>query len=246
MSEQTERNRAYYGTLAAGRADYWRYMPAPRMRVRTIVKLLREANPQSVADLGCGDGSLLREIAAALPHARLAGVDLSEAQIAENRAALPQVEWHVADLETANPIAAQYDVVTASEVIEHLEQPLEFLRSAHRIAAPDALLIVTTQSGSIGATERIVGHLRHFTADELRALLVDSGWEPLRVWNEGFPFHDLSKRIAGRKHEQVMKRFGERGYGPAEKLVARILALLFVFNSRRRGAQLFAVARKRA
>jgi ubiquinone/menaquinone biosynthesis C-methylase UbiE len=246
LSSQTERNRAYYGTLAAGRADYWRYMPAPRMRVRAILEVLRKTQPRSIADLGCGDGTLLREIAAALPDARLAGVDLSEAQIVENRAKLPQIEWHVADLETTNPIAAQYDAITASEVIEHLERPLDFLRSAHRIAANGALLIVTTQSGAMSATERVVGHLRHFTADELRAMLVEAGWEPVRVWNAGFPFHDLSKRIASRNHEKVMQRFGERGYGPAEKLVARVLTVLFLFNSRRRGAQLFAVARKRA
>jgi hypothetical protein len=89
-----------------------------------------------------------------------------------------------------------------------------------------------------------VGHLQHFTATGMRQLLSDAGWSPERVWNCGFPFHDLSKWYANRNPDATMRRFGDERYGLREDLVCWALRTAFRTNSDRRGAQLFAVARK--
>jgi SAM-dependent methyltransferase len=245
VTSQTKRNLDYYGTVADGRDDYWRYMAAPRFRVRTVLRALRDAHPAAVLDVGCGNGALLRAIAGALPEAKLTGLDLSAAQIEANRAAAPEMAWYVGNVEgDALELPEQYDAIVSSEVIEHLANPQFFLENVHRVAMPNATFILSTQSGRVGETERHVGHLRHFTADELRAMLERSGWRVLRVWNTGFPFHDLSKWLANRVPDVSMHRFGERRYGPLERLTSLILRGLFLLNSRRRGAQLFAIARR--
>ena len=77
-------------------------------------------------------------------------------------------------------------------------------------------------------------------------LLEETGWEAAQVWNCGFPFHDLSKWYANLNPNASMKRFGLRAYGPLENAVALMLRLLFKLNSDSRGAQLFAVARRRS
>lgn len=247
MHEQTRRNLDYYGTLSGGRSDYWRYMPAPRFRTRVVLDVLRRERPSSVVDLGCGDGSLLAAIRPAMPDARLAGIDLSEPQIEANRLRMPGIEWHAGNLEDDRfPAPARFDALTCSEVIEHLADPVGFLKAAWGMANEGALLIVSTQSGRVGATERTVGHLRHFTAVEMSAMLRDAGWQPLRVWNAGFPFHDFSKWVANLSPDRMMGEFSERPYGPVQKLVAFALRVLFRFNSNRRGTQLFAIARKEA
>lgn len=246
MADATEQNRAYYERLSDGRRDYWRYMAAPRHRVQTIRRELRRAAPRSVVDLGCGNGQLLRELAADLPGAKLCGVDLSEPQIAVNRVELPSIDWLAADLSKVTEAANRFDAVVASEIIEHVQDPLSLLRSAAAFAREDGLLVLTTQSGPVRATERSVGHVRHFSAAEIRDLLDGSGWEPLRVWNEGFPFHDLSKWYASLRADSTMAQFGESAYGWKEKGVCAALRLLFRFNSRRSGAQLFATARRRS
>jgi len=105
-------------------------------------------------------------------------------------------------------------------------------------------IAVSTQSGRIGETERRVGHVRHFTSDEMARVLRDAGWRPVRVWNAGFPFHDLSKWYANRDPDASMRRFGERSYSWQEDLVCLGLRLAFQLNSSRRGAQLFAVGRR--
>ncbi len=245
MNDPTQRNLDYYARLTKGRSDYWRYMPAPRMRVDTILRDLVRHSPASVIDIGCGDGSLLAQIHRVLPQARLAGVDLSPTQVAQNSELMPEIAWYAADAESA-PLtgAGVFDAVVASEIVEHLGDPARFLRNIRSLAAPHAVLLLTTQSGRVGTTERFVGHVRHFSAGDMSALLATSGWNPEKVWNAGFPFHDLSKRIANLRPRQTMSAFGEREYGAPQRFVSGVLRLLFHLNSTSRGAQLYAVARR--
>ena len=244
-----EVNRAHYGELSAGRDDYWRKMAAPRFRVATILSLLAEEPFDSVVDLGCGNGCLLAEIAGRWPSVRLAGIDLSGPQIEENHRSAPNILWHVANLDEpavfSRHLPGHFDAVVASEVIEHVDQPEVFLENALALAAPPrGRLLLSTQSGPIGGTERRVGHRRHFGAEEMRFRLIKAGWQPVRIWNSGFPFHDLSKWYANLAPDSTMKSFGEGAYGPFENAVCCLLRGAFHLNSLTRGAQLFAVARR--
>ncbi|TPW19732.1 MAG: methyltransferase type 12 [Elusimicrobia bacterium] len=241
-------NDAYYRRTSPGRSDYWKKMAAPRLRARRLLEELAREEVGSVADLGCGGGELLSRMAAWKPSLRLCGVDASAAQLAENRRRHPDRDWLEADLDLPPAflpaLTGAFDVVIASEVIEHVELPLELLANARALARPGGRLLLSTQSGPIRETERAVGHLRHYSAAEARDLLVRAGWEPLRVWNEGFPFHDLSKRLANISPAGALERFGGAEYGPLEDAVCLALRLVFRLNSSSRGAQLFAVARK--
>jgi 2-polyprenyl-3-methyl-5-hydroxy-6-metoxy-1,4-benzoquinol methylase len=246
-----DRNRRFYGTVSAGRDDYWRKMAAPRFRVETLLSLLAERPPRRLVDLGCGGGQLLEALRRAWPSARLMGVDLSEAQLAADRRALPGVDLVAADLDAPEAVSAlaphegAFDTVVAMELIEHVASPAAVLRTALRLATPgEGRLLLSTQSGPLRETERRVGHRRHFTAREMHALLVETGWRPERVWQCGFPFHDLSKRLANLRPDAAMARFDGRAYGPVEDALCLALRALFRLNSGARGAQLFAVARR--
>jgi 2-polyprenyl-3-methyl-5-hydroxy-6-metoxy-1,4-benzoquinol methylase len=245
-----ERNQAYYDQTSAGQEDYWRKMAAPRFRVRTVLSLLRQIAPSTVVDLGCGGGQLLHEVAAATPGARLTGIDISPRQMDLNQARWPEVSWRVANLDAPATFEAdqadQFDAVVAMEIIEHLDHPAVFLANARALARPHSgQLVLSTQSGPMRETERRVGHKQHFTAAEMSRLLEEAGWEPLRVWNAGFPFHDLSKWYANRNPDASMKQFGEQSYGLYQNAVCLALRGLFRLNSNHRGAQLFALARRR-
>jgi SAM-dependent methyltransferase len=242
-------NGAYYGRASTGRDDYWRKMAAPRLRVATFVRLVSEEPARSLVDLGCGGGDLLAEIGARRPDMTLCGIDLAGAQIEQNRTRTPAVGWHAADLDGPLPAPAlpreRFDVAVASEIIEHVAHPPVLLQNARRLVAPGGRLLLSTQSGPVRETERRVGHVRHFAVEEMRALLEGAGWEPVRVWNCGFPFHDLSKWYANLDADASMRRFGDDRYGWREDLVCWALRGAFRLNSARRGAQLFAVARSR-
>ncbi len=241
---QTAINLAHYGEPAAGRSDYWRLMAAPRFRAATIVELVVDARPLRVLDIGCGGGTLLASLQEQLPEAHLTGLDLSAAQIELNRVAYPNITWYEGTAEELHQVLPdRYNAIVASELIEHLGDAAGFLRNVRRVAAPRGQLVISTQSGRVGETERRVGHLRHFTVGEMSALLSSAGWYPERVWNAGFPFQDLSKYIANLAPDYSMRRFGARAYGPFERLASLVLRGLFRLNSQSRGAQLFAVGR---
>jgi SAM-dependent methyltransferase len=241
-------NRAFYARAAPGVDDYWRKMAAPRFRVATLLRLVGEVPPRRLCDLGCGGGQLLEEVRARFAEAELCGVDLSPAQIERNRRRHPEVRWLAMDLDEEAPLPPDLlgacDTVVAMELIEHVARPDRLLGTALRLASPAGRLILSTQSGPLRETERRVGHRRHFTAGEMRGLLSAAGWRPLRVWNSGFPFHDLSKWWANRDPDAALARFGDRPYGLREDLICLGLRLLFRLNSRRHGAQLFAVAER--
>ncbi len=249
MTSASEANRGFYEQALPGRNDYWRKMAAPRARVEQVLALIDELAPSRVVDLGSGGGQLLAEIHARHPETELAGIDISTTQLAENARRLPRVGWHALDLD-AGPqlppgLRRAFDLVIACEIIEHLDHAETFLRTARDLVIPETgRLVLSTQSGPLRETERRVGHRRHWTRGEMAEALARTGWEPERVWNCGFPFHDLSKWYANRDPAGSMDRFASRPYGLAENLICLALRTAFRANSRTRGAQLFAVARR--
>ncbi|MBI5845239.1 MAG: methyltransferase domain-containing protein [Deltaproteobacteria bacterium] len=240
-------NRDYYDRFAATEQPYWKYMAAPIMRAKRLREKARAIRPDVICDFGCGNGALLKAVGQDHPNARLVGVDLSEAQIARNRELHPEILWSQADL--ARPLESGLlpdspILGLSSEVIEHLERPDIYLANIYRSLAPGGTLLLSTQSGPIRPTERHVGHVRHFSAKALSDMLEKAGFTGVRAWNEGFPFHDLSKYLANLSPEKTIKQFDVDHYGPYQLFVSAALRFLFLFNTKNRGAQLFAVAGK--
>ncbi len=241
-------NGHYYSTLKPGRRDYWRYMAAPLMRLETMMNVLVNTPPQKVIDLGCGDGSLLLAVSSRFPNAQLAGIDRSFSQIEENRKRNGSISWQAADFDSTNDLVPElngkFDVALCMEVVEHVADPSRLLLHARGLVRPGGRLILSTQSGPLRETERRVGHRKHFSEEEMADLLKSNGWNPVRVWNSGWPFHDLSKWIANIFPDRSMRHFGDVAYSWSQKTICQILGVAFKLNSKKHGAQLFAVAEK--
>ncbi len=247
-NDSTSVNREYYERMSPGQRDYWSKMAAPVHRVETFVAEVKQLAPGSLVDMGCGNGILLGALHAVLPSAELAGLDLARPLVEENARLMPWAKFLARNLqepfETPFEWEARFDLATASEVIEHLDQPERLLENARRLLKSGGRLMLSTQSGPVRETEQLVGHRRHFSAEQMKTLLENNGFVAERVWNTGFPFHDLSKWYANLEPEKSMDEFGERAYGLKQNAVCAALRLAFRFNSNGRGAQLFAIARR--
>jgi SAM-dependent methyltransferase len=228
--------------------DMIKFSPAPFHRRRLIVALAREVAaagaPASVLDVGCGNGEVLRALAQAFPGARLCGADLSEHVIEENRRRFPHARFAALDLGAA-ALPETFDLVVCSEVVEHVRDWEAALANLRAMCAAGRHLVVTVPAGKVFPIDRMMGHVRHFTPDELVAGLARAGFASERVWRWGFPFHTLYKTLINVSPEATMGGFGQARYGWKEKAVAGALTAAFYLNLRqsRFGRQLVVRAR---
>lgn len=221
--------------------DMIRYSPAPWHRRRLVLAQAARLPFESVLDVGCGSGDMLRAFAER-SSARLAGVDLSPAVIEAVRGRWPQTRFEVLDLEAA-ALPERFDLVVCSEVLEHCadrERALDHLR-----AMTAGHLILTVPAGPVLPIDRAMGHHRHFRPAELGEALTRHGFEPLRVRRWGFPFHTAYKLAINLRPGAMLDHFAGGSYGRAQKAVGATLRTLFHANVLPLGWQLIAVARAR-
>jgi SAM-dependent methyltransferase len=101
----------------------------------------RVSDGESVLDIGCGIGALASDIVLK-SGARVLGVDrdASSLRVAGRRFSHPNLRYIQIDAQLALP-AEHYDVIVLSNVLEHLEERVEFLRRAQAVVTPQRWLI---------------------------------------------------------------------------------------------------------
>jgi ubiquinone/menaquinone biosynthesis C-methylase UbiE len=107
-----------------------------------VMNRLTSSRSGTLVDLGCGDGNLLAQVAAASPSWTLLGVDISQLR-GENAAKIaPSATFVCADVcETGIP-PASVDIVTCSQVIEHLLDRRALMEEIRRILKPGGLAYI--------------------------------------------------------------------------------------------------------
>jgi SAM-dependent methyltransferase len=101
-----------------------------------------------ILDYGCGTGDHLTVPLAKRGHCVL-GADIHGASIADatRRHAFPLLQFREAHLDALLTEGLSFDVVVCSEVLEHVDEPGEFLSKLHRLTRTDGAVIITTPNG---------------------------------------------------------------------------------------------------
>ncbi len=151
-----------------------------RGRRAVLWALLRRAGlPEAprVLDAGCGTGRNLAEFGA-LGSAQ--GVDPSPQAIEFcRRRGLTGVT--AAGIESLPFDDGAFDLILATDVLEHVERDDLAAAELRRVAAPGALLVVTVPAYRWLWSQHDDSHhhLRRYTAGALRARLAAAGWRPV-------------------------------------------------------------------
>ena len=103
---------------------------------RTLDELFTQADPQSLLDVGCGEGVLVHRWAQRLGDRRVVGIDLDDAQLHAEWAqrTAPNLEYRVMRAESLPFSDGAFDVATAIEVLEHVPDPEHTVAEMARVA----------------------------------------------------------------------------------------------------------------
>lgn len=235
-------------------AEAARLNPAQHYRHALLISQLRVLGAQvgdRLLDIGSGQGDFLVLAAQALPGLELAGFEMSREGVAISRARLPQARCHQADLFAPPAELSAYAgwarFAVCSEVLEHLEQPDQFLARAQAYLQPGGTLLVTVPAGPLSAFDRHIGHRRHYTVATLAEVARRGGLEIVEIGRAGFPFFNLYKLLVIMSGRRLVTHPAAGQARPA-RMLARLFGVLFRSNSSASpfGWQLWALLRRPA
>jgi hypothetical protein len=111
----------------------------------TLIKTIVPLPIQTVLDVGCGEGFVMKTLTEHAPHVSLTGIDSSVEALTYARHLNPQAKLIRADA-YAIPIQDDaYDLVLCTEVLEHLDSPQDALSEIQRISKRYCLLSVPNE-----------------------------------------------------------------------------------------------------
>lgn len=139
--------------------------------------------PESVLDVGCGEGVMARDWAERLGEGRVVGVDLDHPGLRQHWAThgAPNLEFRVADAASLPFRDGEFDLAAAIESLEHVPQPEATLAEMARVARRHLLVSVpreplwrmanVARGAYVRSFGNTPGHLNHWSRGSFRSLL---------------------------------------------------------------------------
>ena len=173
--------------------ELWERLPAdlaPPMLERRRAFLFGELLAgDRVLDIGAGSGVFTAALADA--GFEVVGVEVAEAAVRRARSAHSSLDFRLVDFDGPLPFDdGSFEVVWASEVIEHVADTARWLSEVRRVLAPGGRLLVTTPNhgrllvalhGVERYSEPLGDHLHLYTRRSLRTVLAEFGFGELDV-----------------------------------------------------------------
>jgi ubiquinone/menaquinone biosynthesis C-methylase UbiE len=153
---------------------------------RTLDELFSIAAPDTILDVGCGEGVLTEQWAdrsRPSPPTRIVGIDLEDPKLAAEWAgrARPNLTFAAMEVEQLQFADGEFELVAATEVLEHVADPERALAEMARVASRHLLVSVPHEplwralNMARGAYLRQLGntpgHLNHWTRRSFVRLL---------------------------------------------------------------------------
>jgi 2-polyprenyl-3-methyl-5-hydroxy-6-metoxy-1,4-benzoquinol methylase len=153
---------------------------------RTLDELFTKASPQSLLDVGCGEGVLVEKWARRIPG-RVVGIDLDDPHLQAEWAKrqVDNLEYRVMKAENLPFADDEFDVATAIEVLEHVPDPEHTVAEMARVASRHLIVSVPREplwralNMARGAYLKDLGntpgHLNHWSKRSFVSLLSKHG-----------------------------------------------------------------------
>lgn len=171
-------------------------------RTRAIEALLQRILPQTsgleILDVGCGAGNMIHHLSR---YGNVRGLEVDVRPVREARLRGYHVDLH--DATQPYPFENNtFDLVTAFDVIEHVDDDLAILREAQRTLKSGGHMAITVPAFMLlwSHNDEINDHRRRYTARELRTKLQNTGFKVKRItYNQFFVFPPAAALILLRR-----------------------------------------------
>jgi ubiquinone/menaquinone biosynthesis C-methylase UbiE len=155
-----------------------------------------------ILDVGCGEGYFLKCIEKWFPNAEIYGLDIDDNKLYLASGRLNSAKLKKYDAHKLPFPDDSFDIVSAIQILEHLETPELLLREANRILRNGGILIIATPNPA-GIAARVLRNRWHSYIPEHISLGTPKEWR-VRVQRIGFKIlEDGSTGITGFKFMRV-------------------------------------------
>lgn len=173
--------REYYAEYRKVEDVHWWFVGRRRILLQLLGRYIgpNGMRERRILDVGCGTGTMLTHLAS---FGRAEGVDIDDEAIGYCR------ERGLENVRLGEAAALPYedgtfDLVTALDVVEHLDDDTAALREMRRVLRPGGQLLVTVPAHRFlwGDQDEVNQHKRRYVARELSDRLTESGFDIVRL-----------------------------------------------------------------
>jgi ubiquinone/menaquinone biosynthesis C-methylase UbiE len=234
---------------------YWKnanylysHYPTVKHRKRFLFNVFKKyhLNKDSfVFDYGCGIGDILYTIKQKfkLENNQLGGNDISKVAIDICRKKINSQYLYKKNFPKLN---RKCQIIICNEVIEHTKNYKKILNWIFHNLHKDGILILTTQSGKIHASDKYAGHKQHFNILKLNSILEQIGFtiNYKSLW--GFPFFTIQKYLTDLIPKTIKKRYMKGKISFLKYSIFNISYLVyFIHDFIKFGPQIYIIASKK-
>lgn len=166
--------------------------------------------PNSILEVGVGQGFLLRKLSQSYPESKITAVDISIPFLRYVNSKVEDIECMVANAENL-PFKDEFDLVVASDILEHVINPIDFLLSVNIALKQEGLMALRVpfednmlQYSKLLGCEYKFAHLRNFSKRNLMLILNQAGFKIQRIHYDGYYFY---RRRSFFKEGGVLEKF---------------------------------------
>ena len=115
-----------------------------------LASIPADFKPETILDIGCGTGRLLRKLAVRWPEAQLIGIDPAEGMIAVARRLTPGVTFYQSMAEKMPLPDASADLVTSTVSFHHWQDQAQGVCEVARVLRPGGYFVLADISVPLG------------------------------------------------------------------------------------------------
>ena len=154
--------------------EQWLFFDRFQRRVLNMVE--KGYSPNTILDVGCGTGRLLRKAREYWPKTQLIGVDPAAGMIENARRLMPDAKFYVSQAESLPLPDASVNLVFSTASFHHWQDQEKGLREIKRVLQPGGLLFLADVWPPLGLS-KLIRHFRTNNPSAIRETLMHAGFQ---------------------------------------------------------------------